>query len=75
MIEIGDVIKMKPHYGNQCISKKKDGVVVYIHPRRRFMTLEFEGADGKYRESFIIPKIRKDQDEIIKRVRGNAGGY
>jgi hypothetical protein len=28
------------------------GTVVYIHPKRHFVTLEFQGKLGKFRESF-----------------------
>jgi len=30
----------------------RQGKVVYEHPEGRFITLEFEGRSGKFRESF-----------------------
>ena len=30
----------------------REGKVVYIHPRRIFIVLEFQGESGKFREAF-----------------------
>lgn len=32
--------------------KQKTGRIVYIHPRRRFIIVEFQGPYASYRESF-----------------------
>jgi hypothetical protein len=33
------------------------GTVVYIHPKRYFVTLEFQGVEGKFRESFYPDQL------------------
>ena len=33
------------------------GTVVYIHPKRHFVTLEFQGKGGKFRESFYLNEL------------------
>ena len=39
----------------------REGKVVYIHPRRLFIVLEFQGQSGKFRESFWPEEIIKDK--------------
>lgn len=35
--------------------KQCDGVVVYIHPQRRFFIVEFKFEYGSFRQSFYFP--------------------
>ena len=56
MIHVGDVIKRKinlfdPAFGNKSRETTVEAVVVYIHPERRFYTLEYRLPGGTYRES------------------------
>ena len=37
----------------------REGKVVYIHPRRLFIVLEFQGESGKFREAFWPEDIEK----------------
>ena len=39
----------------------REGKVVYIHPRRLFVVLEFEGESGKFREAFWPKEILKQE--------------
>ena len=39
----------------------REGKVVYIHPRRLFIMLEFQGQSGKFREAFWPEDIIKDK--------------
>ena len=39
----------------------REGKIVYIHPRRLFIVLEFQGESGKFRESFWPEEIIKDK--------------
>jgi len=37
----------------------REGVGIYLHPRGRFVVLEFEGESGKFREAFWPEEIVK----------------
>lgn len=61
MLRLGDKVKKGINWTDDEPSrpgvKKKvretaEGKVVYIHPRRRYYTLEFIFPGGKYRESY-----------------------
>ena len=58
MMKIGDKIRRKISFGAEYSSSQpiREGVVVYIHPERRFYTLEFTFRKGgtvrKFRESY-----------------------
>lgn len=61
-IKIGDKLPgMVPSYGSTCSGFVSDGqaftaTVVYIHPKRRFYTVEFDLPRGrKCRESYYFP--------------------
>ena len=72
MICIGDRIAAKPFES----SKTMVGRVVYVHPSRRWYTLEFViefmGRRGKYREAFFAPIPA--QPELKKGYRRKWGG-
>ncbi len=56
MINLGDTVSVTPEtFGKG----KRRGVVVYIHPRNRFFTAEFELPGGKVRESFPLFRERR----------------
>ena len=59
---VGDKLSgMVPSYGATCTGFASDGegytaTVVYIHPQRRFYSVEFVFARGRrFRESFYFP--------------------
>jgi hypothetical protein len=59
MIKVGDTLMAKPvTFGGRDEAgarKAMPGTVIFVHPQRRFCTLEFTGARGaKIRESFYI---------------------
>ena len=37
--------------------KKGEGTVVFVHPKGRFATLEFQGVNGKFRECFTREQL------------------
>ena len=36
------------------------GKVIYVNPKGRFATLEFEGVNGTFRESFSLNKLTEN---------------
>ena len=65
-IKLGDRMKARINYGLEGggLLPKEEGVVVYIHPERRFYTLEFTfpGPEGpqRFRESFHMDPDPED---------------
>ena len=53
-MEIGDG-KTEPVSFGDVHGKPMSGRVVYIHPQRRFYTVEFEVGPYKFREDFYFP--------------------
>jgi|GEM_PF-3492769 len=58
-IQLGDIVKgMGPmsamYEGDKSERVPMVGRVVYIHPERRFGILEFEGKNGRFRESWAL---------------------
>jgi len=58
-IRLGDIVKgMEPmsamYEGDKSERAPMVGKVVYIHPERRFGILEFEGKNGRFRESWAL---------------------
>lgn len=47
--------KSQEHKGS---SEIRYGKEIYRHPQNRFVTLEFEGRGGKFRESFYMNETR-----------------
>lgn len=71
-IKIGDKLPgMVPSYGVSCTGFVSDGqaftgTVVYIHPQRRFYTVEFDMPRGrKCRESYYFPDRAGEPDANI----------
>ena len=69
MYEIGDTVNFVPEALRYCKShsfiktKAVPGVVVWIHPQRRFMVLERRIAPGLcYRESIFIKTGRQNNE-------------
>lgn len=74
-IKIGDKLPgMVPSYGSTCSCFVSDGqaftaTVVYIHPQRRFYTVEFDLPRGrKCRESYYFPD-RAGDDTLPRKDR------
>ena len=62
-IQIGTELSLMPETigdtldGSEKSRKPMPGVVVYIHPRGRYLTAEFTVRGKKIRESFTLPLI------------------
>lgn len=56
MMKVGDKVKRKIYYGAEYGGNlpPEEGIVVFIHPQRRFYTLEFTFPLGKIRESYPL---------------------
>lgn len=60
-MKVGDkVYHLKPTFGGKNIyipsgRKRFEGTVVYIHPERRFFSVEFKFDYGSFRQSFYFP--------------------
>lgn len=74
MMKLGDKKWMRPTYSSRDIRFPSDnelleGTVVYIHPKRRFYTLQFKNRYGEtFRESFYFPSRGGNPDnEEVKR--------
>ena len=62
MVQVGDIVERainssdKRAYDGGFVSDLElnvhKGVVVYVHPRGRFYTVEFDFAEGKLRENY-----------------------
>lgn len=57
-MQVGDIVKRQaPSYGHDFMplkgGKPEKSICIYIHPERRFYTVEFDfGPGGKFCESF-----------------------
>ena len=57
-VKITHSVKSRAHTNNV---EMREGKVVYIHPRRLFIVLEFQGESGNFREAFWPEEIVKDK--------------
>ena len=62
-MKLGDQITARPLFGGatgESEGEPQKGVVVYIHPKERFFTLEFVSrvTGAKFRESFPMMRAR-----------------
>lgn len=75
MIRLGDKIRAKPTVeggsaGKTFEATEMTGKVVYIHPERRFYTLEFQNEKGfRWRECYFYPR-----SSVYKPNRAKTGG-
>ncbi len=55
-LQVGDSVKARIYYGMSGGSTlpPEEGTVVYVHPERRYFTLEFRFRDGAFRESYPL---------------------
>ena len=62
MIRVGDVVrrtlKIYDDDGNNTRERQVDATVVYIHPSKRFYTLEYKIPGGTFRETEFFAKIK-----------------
>ena len=62
MIRVGDVLrrtlKIYDDDGNNMRERQVDAKVVYIHPSKRFYTLEYKIPGGTFRETEFFAKIK-----------------
>jgi len=56
MVTIGEKVFENIMMGPRSGKELYPGTVVYIHPLNRFYTVEFDGKNGKVRESYIIER-------------------
>lgn len=61
-MKLHDKLRIIPDFLRQRSDEENDigaGEVVYIHPRRRFVTLEYTAKNGRrFRESFTLLRRR-----------------
>ena len=61
-MKVGDVLKRKlviyDAFGNDMREREVDAKVVYIHPSKRFYTLEYKIPGGTFRETEFFAKIK-----------------
>lgn len=57
-MQIGDKVWMMPtamvDEHNRPVKDKLSGTVIFVHPKRRFYTVEFDTRGGRIRESFRV---------------------
>ena len=62
MIRVGDVLKRRlviyDAFGNDMREREVEAKVVYIHPSRRFYTLEYQIPGGTFRETEFFEKFK-----------------
>ena len=62
MIRVGDVVRrtlvIYDADGNDMREREVDATVVYIHPSRRFYTLEYRIPGGTFRETEFFEKFK-----------------
>ena len=46
--------------------KMGEGTVVFVHPKGRFATLEFQGVNGKFREAFR-PEQLMEKNRVLQK--------
>lgn len=62
-MEVGDTRSELVHIGDG-MPTRQTGKVVYIHPKRRFYTVEFRFDGGSFRESYFFSAHgRIDRDD------------
>ena len=59
MVELKQVYRVLPAFIGQDATKGRlqNGTVVYIHPKRRYAVLEFDGILGRPREGFHLDEL------------------
>lgn len=76
-MKVGDkVYHLKPTYGGNRFfapsGEKYEGTVVYIHPQRRFFSVEFKFKYYSFRQSFYFPaRAAGDYDRRDKQNESN----
>lgn len=66
-MQIGEVYLVKIDSSTPDLAGVKHpvkGRVVYVHPRGRYATLEFQGVHGKFREAFY-PEQLTERSRVI----------
>lgn len=61
-MKIGDRLSVCCYDG-----KQRKSHVIYIHPDKIFITLEFEGAAGKFREAILLDRSKRKKSEHERR--------
>ena len=65
-MEVGDKTSEWVHFGDTR-PERRTGTVTYIHPKRRFYTVEFETEVGRFSESYFFPahgRIEQDNRDM-----------
>ncbi len=58
MIRVGDKRAETPTIEGACFIGTLPCRVVYVHPQRRYYTVEFSFGHRRFRESYFIPRSR-----------------
>ena len=68
MIELNQKYRVNPAFTKTNVeaSKSMVGRVVYIHPKKRYAVLEFEGPGGKAKESFPLDQVT-DKNRVFEK--------
>lgn len=60
-MKIGDRLSVRCYDG-----KQRKGHVIYIHPDKIFITLEFEGTAGKFREAILLDRSKRKKSNQVR---------
>ena len=44
----------------------RTGTIIYIHPDKIFITLEFEGTAGKFREAILLDRSKRKKSNQVR---------
>ncbi len=65
MIRVGDRLRLTPSIEGGCFLGEQPCRVVYVHPERRYYTVEFTfelgERSGSFREAYIIERSRAEE--------------
>lgn len=70
MVELNQCYRVKPVFAKmkEGPSVSLVGKVVYIHPKGRYVVLEFDGPNGKSREAFY-PEQLTDKNRVLHKTK------
>ena len=62
-LRVGAQVTLPPHFGYEYLTDERpmSGRVVYIHPRRRFFTVEFSAGERSFRENYFMSVAPKEE--------------
>lgn len=62
-LRVGAQVTLPPHFGYEYLADERpmSGRVVYIHPRRRFFTVEFPAGERSFKENYFMSAAPKGE--------------